>query len=176
MSDKKRRARAETTPATDVSTEPKLGTVCRHGTFVHPGDFYIGKALDLFGEYSEAEVRFLCSLLEPGDVVVEAGAHIGTICVPMAKVVGPTGAVHAFEPQEEIRDFLRANVANNGLGGSVTVYPLALGEGSYKTTYSPNERNTGVPSARSSSRYFSARPLPYAAGLYGPIASLNATA
>ena len=51
---------------------------CRHGSMWYwPEDHYIGGALDLCGEYSETEVRFLVSLLRFGDVVVEAAAAAG---------------------------------------------------------------------------------------------------
>ena len=90
--------------ATKTST-----AICRHGTFEFPNDFYIGKALDLLGEYSEAEVAFLCSLLKPGDVFVEAGANVGALTVPVARWLGDTSRVLAFEPQADIHAMLLKN-------------------------------------------------------------------
>src|SRR5512139_1143204 len=73
---------------------------CRHGVFAYNrNDIYIGRSLSVYGEYSEAEVAFLSRLLAPGDTVVEAGANIGSITVPLARVVGAGGRLIGFEPQ-----------------------------------------------------------------------------
>lgn len=87
---------------------------CKHGTFTYrPDDAFIGRSLELYGEYSENEVLLLSKILSPGDVVVEAGANIGTLTVPMLNLVGPTGTVIAFEPQPDNCNLLRANVFAN---------------------------------------------------------------
>lgn len=118
------------------------GVKCRHGTFVFPPeDHYIGKALEIYGEYSEQEVQFICSFLKTGDTVIEVGAHIGAITVPMANAVEDT--VHAFEPQEAIRSLLLDNVINNNLHDVVRVYDCALGMKDDRLFYSMNPRNTG---------------------------------
>lgn len=89
---------------------------CRHGLFVYnPRDVYIGRSLDLYGEYSEAEVRVLCSLVRPGDAVVEAGANIGALTIALAKAAGADGVVLAYEPQRLAHQILCANAALNGL-------------------------------------------------------------
>lgn len=116
---------------------------CRHGRFVFPDDKYFGEAMRLCGEYSELEVQFLCSLLKPGDVVVEAGAHVGTITVPLAKKVGEDGAVFAFEPQFEMHTMLAENVIANKLAGHVRFYELALGDANQIMRYAPFPLNTG---------------------------------
>ena len=58
---------------------------CRYGTFLCPPDTFIGRALEAYGEYSQFEADLLCSLLKPGDIVFEAGAHVGTLTVPLAR-------------------------------------------------------------------------------------------
>jgi FkbM family methyltransferase len=89
---------------------------CRHGLFLfNRNDVYIGRSLDLYGEFSELEARLLCSLLRPGDVFVEAGANIGSLTVPMARRVGPTGQGVAFEPQRLNHMMLCANLGLNGI-------------------------------------------------------------
>lgn len=99
---------------------------CRHGLFVYNiNDVYIGQSLDRYGEYSEEEVRVLTSLLRPGDIVVEVGANIGTLTIPMAKAVGPTGAVVAYEPQRVVHQMLCGNVALNGLGNVIAKHAAA---------------------------------------------------
>jgi FkbM family methyltransferase len=95
---------------------------CRHGLFVYSmKDTYIGKSLEVYGEYSEYEAAFLCSMLKPGAVVIEVGANIGSLTVPIAKAVGVTeGAVIAYEPQRQSFQMLCANVVLNGLPRVIT--------------------------------------------------------
>jgi FkbM family methyltransferase len=101
---------------------------CRHGPMLYSvNDVYIGRSLEIYGEYIEAEARLYHRLLQPGDVVVEAGANIGAFTVPIARRVGPSGRVHAFEPQRVGHALLRINLALNGLG-HVTLHRAALGD------------------------------------------------
>src|SRR5262249_22498904 len=60
------------------------------------------------------------------DVVVEAGANIGALTLPIAKRVGFGGHIHAFEPQRPIHAMLRVNLALNGLS-NVTAHRTGLG-------------------------------------------------
>ncbi|MFV1966392.1 MAG: FkbM family methyltransferase [Pirellulaceae bacterium] len=88
----------------------------RYGfTLFNRNDIYIGRSLDHYGEYSEGEVELLRPFLEEGDTVVEVGANIGAHTLPLAKIVGSTGVVHAFEPQRVVFQTLCANVALNSL-------------------------------------------------------------
>lgn len=84
--------------------------------FVLTTDHYIGRSLQLLGEFSEGEVRLFRSLLSPGDTVIEAGSHIGAHAIPLAQIVGGSGRVIAFEPQRALHRILRANAALNNLG------------------------------------------------------------
>lgn len=78
-------------------------------------DFYIGKSLEKYGEFSEGEVDLFRQICRPGDVVVEVGANIGAHTVVLAGLVGEQGMVFAFEPQRIIYYTLCANVALNSL-------------------------------------------------------------
>lgn len=89
---------------------------CRHGLMLfNPKDAYVGRSLDLYGEFSEGEVQLFRQLVRPGDVVVEVGANLGALTVPLAHLVGPTGRVFAFEPQRIVFQALCANAALNSL-------------------------------------------------------------
>jgi FkbM family methyltransferase len=89
---------------------------CRHGTFAYLAtDQYVGTSLDLLGEFAEHEVEALAVVLKPGCIAVDAGANIGALTVPMARMVGPTGMVIAFEPQRVLFQLLSANAMLNGL-------------------------------------------------------------
>lgn len=99
----------------------------RHGKVSYlDNDLYIGRALSLYGEREEKEVEFVCSLVKAGDVVVDVGANIGMLTVPLAKL----GAkVFAFEPQPQMYELLRENVEQNGLEVQTNQYALGAAAG-----------------------------------------------
>lgn len=100
---------------------------CKHGLFIlNDFDMDISEHLRLYGEWAEGELEMFLQFIQPGDIVVDVGANIGAFTVPLAKKVGPTGRVHAFEPQKIINQRLNANVVVNGLE-NVDVYLAALG-------------------------------------------------
>ena len=89
---------------------------CRHGLMMFlRNDNHIGRSLDLYGEYSPLEVELFAQLVRPGDWVVDAGANIGALTVPLAGMVGPEGLVLAFEPQRPLFHMLCGNLALNGI-------------------------------------------------------------
>jgi FkbM family methyltransferase len=102
---------------------------CRHGLFAYnKNDVFIGRALDLYGEWCEAELALLGQLLRPGHVAVDAGAHLGTHAVFFARSVAPGGAVIAIEPQRVTFQLLCANVALNALTNVRTLHMAASDE------------------------------------------------
>ena len=106
---------------------PTVTKDCRHGRFTFlPNDAFVGRSLDVYGEFAEGEVLLFHKLLRPGDVVIEAGANIGALTVPLARAVGPAGKVVAYEPQAVLARLLSVNLAANGLG-NVEVRRAGLG-------------------------------------------------
>ena len=104
-----------------------LLVAARHGhLLVNRHDIYIGRSIRELGEFSEGEVDLFRQVLRPGALVVEAGANIGSHTVPMAKMIGPTGHLWAFEPQRVIHQTLCANLALNSLT-NVTALWAAVG-------------------------------------------------
>jgi FkbM family methyltransferase len=89
---------------------------CLRGTFIYNiNDQYVGRSLDLYGEFCELEGAIFRQLLKPGDVVVEVGANIGGHTVHLSQLVGTGGAVLAFEPQRIVFQTLCANMAVNSI-------------------------------------------------------------
>jgi FkbM family methyltransferase len=89
---------------------------CRHGVMLYNcNDTFVGKSLEYYGEWSEGEIDALRQIIRPGDVVVEAGANIGSHTLFFAQAVGPQGQVYAFEPQRLVFQTLCANMALNSL-------------------------------------------------------------
>lgn len=89
---------------------------CRHGLLLYNRyDTFIGKSLDLYGEWCEKELELLDQIILMGDVVIDIGANIGTHTVFFANKVKPSGKVIAFEPQRLSFQMLCGNIALNGL-------------------------------------------------------------
>jgi FkbM family methyltransferase len=89
----------------------------KHGAFlVPPKDVYVGRSLEVYGEWCESEVALFAQLVKPGSTVVEAGANIGSHTVPLAQIVGPSGMVFAIEMQPFVAQILSANLLMNGAG------------------------------------------------------------
>ena len=71
-----------------------------------------------------AERRLLKNILSDGAVVVDAGANIGVYSQFLSHCVGPTGAVHSFEPSPEnfkrlesaVRRYTNVRVSNAAVG------------------------------------------------------------
>src|SRR5262245_19659885 len=106
---------------------------CRHGLFAfNVNDAYIGRSLDAYGEWCEAELSVLFQVLKPGAVVVDAGANIATHTVALAKHVTSNGVVFAFEPQRLTFQLLCANVALNALV-NVKCVNAAVGDAASQT-------------------------------------------
>lgn len=100
-----------------IVLDPRTALVAgRHGRFlVNRHDRFVGRAIEVYGEYGELEAAFLHRLVAPGDTVVEAGANIGSHTVGLARRVGPSGLVYAIEPQGEVFALLAAQIALNAL-------------------------------------------------------------
>ncbi len=91
-------------------------------------DTYIGRSLDLYGEFSEGEVNLFRQIVQPGYFVVEVGANIGAHTVFLAQHVGVKGTVLAFEPQRIIFQTLCANIALNNIPNAVCYHQAAGAE------------------------------------------------
>jgi FkbM family methyltransferase len=91
--------------------------------------------------------RLLARHTKPGTTAIDAGAHIGTHTLELARRVGVDGRVYAFEPQKKL---FRELVFNLRLNQAMNVVPLrfALGDSSEIIEMSPpvarNEGGTGV--------------------------------
>jgi FkbM family methyltransferase len=60
--------------------------------------------------------------------VIDVGAHIGLVSLPMASVISPAGVVIAFEPAARNRHYLERHLALNGLSGRVRIEASLVGE------------------------------------------------
>jgi FkbM family methyltransferase len=101
---------------------------CRHGVFMYSrNDNFVGRGLDLYGEWCDFEIQLLRNYIRYGDTVIDVGANIGTHAVAFGNMVGPMGIVHAFEPQRRLFAMLSGNIALNALE-SVVCHQAAVGD------------------------------------------------
>lgn len=63
----------------------------------------------------------------PGQVVCDIGANIGFFTLILARLTGPSGTVHAFEPSLREAEACRDNARTNRMG-HVKVHEVAVGE------------------------------------------------
>ena len=110
-----------------ASAASRLVVSCRkllgrppHGEFVRGGIRWqldlregIDFSIYLLGSFEPATVRAYRRLVKPGQTVLDIGANIGAHTLPLARFVGPTGRVIAFEPTAFAARKLIANLAIN---------------------------------------------------------------
>lgn len=85
--------------------------ICRY----HARDLYFRISLELYGEWAHDEVDFIMRFLPPGATVVDAGAHVGTISIALARHLGPSSTVIAIEATRFFSSLARSNAAAAGL-------------------------------------------------------------
>jgi FkbM family methyltransferase len=62
-----------------------------------------------------------CYLPKPGEIVWDVGAHAGATTYSLAHLVGQSGKVYAFEPDERNFEYLKTNVESHRLENVVLV-------------------------------------------------------
>jgi len=96
-------------------------------------DFHQRLAYFMGGSTELELIGLLDAVLRPGDVFVDGGANIGLVSLHAAALVGPSGAVHAFEPLPPVFDELRWHAETNGLR-QITCHNLGLSDAAGELT------------------------------------------
>ena len=91
-------------------------------------------------DWFEDEIKFLRKLLKPGQKIIDIGANMGVYALSMARSVGPTGRVWAFEPASSTAGLLAQSIAANGFG-QVVLEQCALSSASGTLRLSLNENS-----------------------------------
>lgn len=100
---------------------------CKDGLMFHILNTQDSVGRDLFfeGVYEPETISLINSLLGAGDIMIDAGANIGAISLPVAKAHNVQ--VYAFEPAKHIFEILEKNVTINNLRNVMPVR-LALSD------------------------------------------------
>lgn len=108
--------------------------------------FYVGDRTSegwLRGGWDWTEIAFLRDrVVEPGDRVLEAGAHHGELMLFLARWIGPEGRIVTFEPVPHNVEVVRQNIELNGFD-HVTLVGKAVGAET-GTTWITDESNAQV--------------------------------
>lgn len=91
-----------------------------------PLDDYVGRAIYFFGDMDRKLSRICRRVVRPGDTVLDVGANLGVVTLLLSRLVGPTGHVHAFEPNPWLVRILKADLDCAG-AENVVLHPIALG-------------------------------------------------
>jgi FkbM family methyltransferase len=113
--------------------------------FLDLGDYHVGLTLAR-GAFEPTETAFVRSSVKAGDSVVDVGANVGYYAMLLATLVGPGGAVAAFEPLPENADLLARSIAENGFGERVSLHRQAVGDqpGTLHLAVDPMGSNSGT--------------------------------
>lgn len=89
---------------------------------------HIDRELMLSGCFEPATTQRIKQLVQPGMKVLDVGANIGYFSLLLARQVGASGHVWAFEPTQAYGQRLREHLQINQLESRVTVVPMALSD------------------------------------------------
>lgn len=109
----------------------------------------IGWNMFFFSEYERSTNNVLKQFVHSGDVVIEAGANIGTETLLLSNIVGDKGRIYAFEPNKDVFDRLNCNVHFVNKSRNIECKELALGEENgiiHFNVYPDNFYNSGMSS------------------------------
>jgi FkbM family methyltransferase len=129
-------------PVSELPTE-SISTL--YGTFhCWPGDF-INQHLRQFGAHTRNELAMLREFIEPGDNILDVGAHIGSFALPFARFNRGQGSIFAFEAHPGNFALLCRNIAENGLEGCISPINAIVsdGNGAFRT-FQHDPANTGT--------------------------------
>ena len=106
------------------------------------------RARKFLRKWDSAEIRAMLELLRKGDVALDVGCHKGGWLYWMRRAIGPTGQVHAFEPQPELAQYLK-EIVEAFNWSNVFIHTCALGSKSgHRSLHVPD--STGSTSASAS--------------------------
>jgi FkbM family methyltransferase len=112
------------------------------GEVLAPLDDYVGRAAFYAGDL-DRKITWICArIVRPGDTALDVGANIGLTTLALAARVGPTGRVHAFEPNPELVVLLERSLRHNRVTNA-RLHAVALGAAAGRLDLHVPPRNAG---------------------------------
>ena len=93
----------------------------------------LGLTVSHYGTYEKSESKIMEEEIKVGNIVVDVGANIGLHTLNMARIVGNTGQVFAFEPDPSNFKILEKNVKVNNYQ-NIILEQKAVGDKHGRTT------------------------------------------
>ncbi|OUC52668.1 hypothetical protein CA262_24200 [Sphingobium sp. GW456-12-10-14-TSB1] len=100
----------------------------RYKMIIDTRDVGLSSHLLLDGYWEMWLTELFATLVKPGMKIVDVGANLGYFSLLMADLVGPTGQVHAFEPNVDLAHRMAQSLALNGFSRIATVHEQALAD------------------------------------------------
>lgn len=79
-------------------------------------------------DWFEDEIKFLRTILHPGESFIDIGANHGVYCLSLAQRILPNGKAWAFEPATSTARFLEESISANGLASVIHLEKSALSD------------------------------------------------
>lgn len=96
------------------------------GKALVPSTDLVGRAMFFAGDLDPKVSWVVDTYVKQGDITLDIGANLGLVTLRMAQKVGPSGQVHAFEPNPSIHKYLVPTLERNALS-TVFLHKIALG-------------------------------------------------
>jgi len=106
-------------------------------------DKYDSLDLSINGVYGVLETEIIKNEVKEGDIVLDLGANIGYYTLLLARQVGKTGKVFAFEPEPSNFEILTMNVKENNYK-NITIVQKAVSNVHKRITLWVGQRSSGA--------------------------------
>jgi FkbM family methyltransferase len=124
-----------------------------------PLDDYVGRAVFYTGDL-DPKVTWVCSrLVRLGDTVIDIGANCGIVSLFASAIVGPSGRVHAFEPNPYMQSLINQAIMRNRVT-NIQLHPIALGSRTSEAMLSVPRGNRGEASMVAARRHSESVEIP----------------
>lgn len=100
----------------------------RYKLYVDTQDVGLSSHLLLDGYWEMWTTEVIARRARPGMVAADIGANLGYFTMLLADLVGPSGKVHAFEPNPALADRLRRSLSVNGFDRRTVVHSRPLSD------------------------------------------------
>ncbi|HUZ62148.1 MAG TPA: FkbM family methyltransferase [Acetobacteraceae bacterium] len=123
-----------------------IKTVFNHWMFLDTRDRSLTPHLLFGGFWEDWIIHEIDRHIRPGMTVVDIGANCGFYTLFFADRVGPSGTVHAFEPNPRLNQMLSWSLSTNGFAQRTHLHGLAVGDREGRVNFRSLDRYHSVSS------------------------------